>query len=252
MRTPFLPALLGTALLGIAVLASPPAVAADGPAVDVALVLVSDVSRSIDDSEYQLQKQGYAAALSSPALLAAIQGGSAQAIALAYVEFASAGEASTVLDWTVVRSPADAQDFADRVAAAPRRYSGRTAIGSGIAQAMQALAAAPVRAARQVIDVCGDGTNNAGRDVSAVRDEAVAAGITVNGLTIINDHPASYIFAHVQPPGGLTAYYREHVAGGVGSFVLEVHDFASFGQAMTRKLIDEIASRRVGDAPVHG
>jgi hypothetical protein len=93
-----------------------------------------------------------------------------------------------------------------------------------------------------VIDVCGDGTNNAGRDVTEARDDAVRAGITINGLAIINDHPVSWTYAHVQPPGGLPNYYRENVTGGPGSFVLEVHDFHTFGEAMTRKLVTEIAT----------
>jgi Protein of unknown function (DUF1194) len=224
-----------------------PARAADSPHaerapdVDVALVLVSDVSRSVDDSEFRLQKQGYAAAFTSPELLAAIHSGTTGTIAVAYVEFASATEVRTVLDWTTVRDADSARAFTDRLAAAPRSFWGRTAIGVGITQAMQVLAAAPFHAARQVIDVCGDGTNNTGRDVSAARDEAVAAGITINGLTIINEHPVSWVFAHVQPPGGLTKYYRDNVIGGPGSFVVEVHDFAAFGSAMTRKLVDEIA-----------
>ncbi len=221
--------------------------AEDGP-VDVALVLVSDVSRSIDDGEFRLQKQGYQAAFTSPEVIAAIGGGPAGAIAVAYVEFASAGDVRTVLDWSVIRDTASAHAFADRIVAAPRSFWGRTAIGAGIAAAMGDLAAAGYKAARQVIDVCGDGTSNAGPAVETVRDRAIAAGITVNGLTIINDHPASYIHAHVQPPGGLTAWYRAHVIGGPGSFVLEVHDFRSFGQAMTRKLVNEIASAAPADA----
>ena len=104
------------------------------------------------------------------------------------------------------------------------------------------LAESPVNASRRTIDVCGDGTNNAGREVSAARDEAVTAGITINGLAIINEHPVSWTFAHVQPPGGLPNYYRENVTGGPGSFVMEVHDFKAFGDAMTRKLVAEIAS----------
>jgi hypothetical protein len=71
----------------------------------------------------------------------------------------------------------------------------------------------------------------------------VKSGISINGLAIINDHPVSWTFAHVQPPGGLVKYYRENVTGGPGAFVLEVHDFHSFGEAMTRKLITEIAGR---------
>jgi hypothetical protein len=147
-----------------------------------------------------------------------------------------------VLDFVVVRDAGGALALADRIAAAPRSFSGRTAIGAGIAEAMHDLGASPFRDARQVIDVCGDGTNNSGPDVEVARDTAVGAGMTVNGLTIINDHPASLFFAHVQPPGGLTRYYREHVIGGPGAFVLEVHDFAAFGTAMTRKLVDEIAA----------
>ncbi|HEY0422947.1 MAG TPA: DUF1194 domain-containing protein, partial [Rhodopila sp.] len=80
------------------------------------------------------------------------------------------------------------------------------------------------------------------REAADARDDAVKAGVTINGLAIINDHPVSWTFAHVQPPGGLANYYRENVTGGPGNFVLEVHDFASFGEAMTRKLVDEIAA----------
>jgi hypothetical protein len=234
------------ALAFCACLAAPPARAAEPPEaghVDVALVLVSDVSRSIDDSEFRLQKQGYQAAFTNPDVIAAIRGGPMGAIAVAYVEFASAGDVRTVLDWSVIHDAATAAAFADRLAGAPRSFWGRTAIGAGIVAAMQDLAASGYQATRQVIDVCGDGTSNAGPDVEAMRDQAIAAGITVNGLTIINDHPVSWAYAHVQPPGGLTAWYRAHVTGGPGSFVLEIHDFASFGQAMTRKLVDEIASR---------
>jgi hypothetical protein len=215
----------------------------EGPEVDVALVLLSDVSRSIDNSEFDLQKRGYLAAFADPKVIAAITGGRAGAIAVAYVEFASAGQTRTVVDWTVVRDGAGAQDFAERVAAAPRSFAGRTAIGDGIAAAMQQIDVAGFKAQRQVIDVCGDGTSNAGRPVTAARDAAVAAGITLNGLTIINEHPVAWAFAHTQPPGGLTEWYRQHVIGGPGAFVLEIHDFQSFGEAMARKLVSEIAAR---------
>jgi hypothetical protein len=211
--------------------------------VDVALVLVSDVSRSIDDSEFKLEKDGYAAAFTNPSVLSAIQGGPLGAITVGYVEFAGGFQVRTVLDWAVVRDKASAQDFATRLIAAPRSFSGRTAIGAGIDRGVQMLAESGVTATRRVIDVCGDGTDNAGREVTDARDDAVKGGITINGLAIINDHPVSWAFAHVQPPGGLAHYYRRNVTGGPGSFVLEVHDFHSFGEAMTRKLITEIASR---------
>jgi hypothetical protein len=209
--------------------------------VDVALVLVTDVSRSIDDSEFDLEKQGYSSAFTNPQVLAAIHGGTNGAVAVAYIEFAGNLQVKTVIDFTVIRDAASAKDFADRLQAAPRSFYGRTAISAGIDQAVQMLAEDGFDTPRRVIDVCGDGTNNAGRDINQSRDDALHSGITINGLAIINDHPVSWTYAHVQPPGGLPNYYRENVTGGPGSFVLEVHDFHTFGEAMTRKLISEIA-----------
>jgi Protein of unknown function (DUF1194) len=215
-------------LLLLSSLVAPAAHAADD--VDVALVLVSDVSRSIDDSEFTLEKEGYAKAFASQTVIDAIKGGPTGAIGVAYVEFASSFEVRTVLD---------------RLSAAPRSFWGRTAISSGVDRGVQLLAESGLNASRRVIDVCGDGTNNAGREITEARDDAIKAGITINGLAIVNDHPVSWTFAHVQPPGGLPNYYRENVTGGPGSFVLEVHDFHSFGEAMTRKLVTEIATRTV-------
>jgi hypothetical protein len=232
-------AVIPMATLSLLILAASKPARADD--VDVALVLVTDVSRSIDDSEFKLEKDGYTSAFTNQKVLQAIQGGPSGKIAVSYLEFASSFEVRTVLDWTVIRDKASADAFVDKLAAAPRSFWGRTAISAGIDQAVQLLAESGMNATRHVIDVCGDGTNNAGREVSDARDDAVKAGITINGLAIINDHPVSWTFAHVQPPGGLANYYRANVTGGPGSFVLEVHDFSSFGDAMTRKLVDEIA-----------
>ncbi|GAC1342705.1 MAG: hypothetical protein NVSMB18_17210 [Acetobacteraceae bacterium] len=228
-------------LLVLLVATAAPARAAEP--VDLALVLVSDVSRSVDDSEFRLQKEGYRAAFSDPRVLAAIKGGPIGAIAVSYIEFAGVYEVRTVLDWQVVRDPASAAALTDDLTAAPRSFWGRTSISAGIDRAMQLLAESPFEAQRRVIDVAGDGTNNSGREVTAARDDAVAAGVTINGLAIINENPVSYTFAHVQPPGGLPAWYKENVTGGPGSFVVEVHSFEAFGEAMTRKLITEIAAR---------
>ena len=211
--------------------------------VDVALVLLSDVSRSVDDSEFRLEKQGYAAALQDKRVLDAIAGGPAGAIAIAYVEFAGSEEVTTVLDWRIVRTAADAQALADAIAKAPRSAWGRTSISAGIDHSVSLLSEISVEPTRQVIDVAGDGTNNGGRDVQAARDDALAKGITINGLAIINDNPANLAYAHVQPPGGLPAWYQANVTGGPGSFVLEVHSFQTFRDAMVRKLLSEIAAR---------
>lgn len=218
--------------------------------VDLALVLVSDVSRSVDDAEFRMQKKGYAAAFADPRVLSAIRNGAIGAIAVAYVEFAGAYEVKTVMDWRIVRDPASVRAMTDTLEAAPRSFWGRTSISAGIDRAAQLLAEAPVETTRRVIDVAGDGTNNAGRDVTAARDDAVRGGITINGLSIINDNPVSYTFAHVQPPGGLTEWYRNNVIGGPGSFVVEVREFSAFGEAMTRKLINEIASLDTRKTPL--
>ena len=231
-------------LLPLLLLALSAAPARAAEPVDVALVLVGDVSRSIDEGEFALEKQGYAAALTSPEVLAAITGGPRGAIAVAYVEFAGTNEVRTVLDWAVLGDGESAGAFAARLAAAPRSYLGRTAIGEAITFAETVLAAGGFVGARRVIDVCGDGTSNAGRPVAAARDEAVAAGIVVNGLAIINERGPAYIFAHTHPPGGLAQYYQDNVIGGPGAFVLEVHDFADFGNAIARKLVQEIATGR--------
>ncbi len=219
-------------------------------AVDMTLVLVSDVSRSVDDSEFQMEKAGYAAAFNDPRVLAAIRGGAIGAIAVAYVEFAGSYEVNTVLDWRVVRDAASAQRFTDALDAAPRSFWGRTSISAGIDRAMRLMEESGFEAQRRVIDVAGDGTNNSGREVAAARDDAVTAGVTVNGLAIINEHPVSYTYAHVQPPGGLTEWYRQNVTGGPGSFVVEVREFAAFGEAMTRKLINEIAALPTAHTPL--
>ncbi len=218
--------------------------------VDMTLVLVSDVSRSVDDSEFQMEKAGYAAALNDPRVIAAIRGGAVGAIAVAYVEFAGSYEVNTVLQWHVVRDAASARQFTEALDGAPRSFWGRTSISAGIDRAMRLLDESGFEAQRRVIDVAGDGTNNSGREVAAARDDAVAAGVTVNGLAIINEHPVSYTYAHVQPPGGLTEWYRQNVTGGSGSFVLEVREFATFGEAMTRKLINEIAALPATHAPL--
>ena len=174
--------------------------------------------------------------------ISAIRQGAVGAIAVSYVEFAGAFEVRTVLEWQVIRDEASAQAFTAQITAAPRSFWGRTSISAGIDRAMQMQAERGFETSRRVIDVAGDGTNNAGRDVTAARDDAVAAGVTINGLAIINEHPVSYTFAHVQPPGGLPDWYRKNVIGGPGAFAIEVREFADFGNAMTRKLISEIAS----------
>jgi hypothetical protein len=162
-------------------------------AVDVALLLAADVSRSINDDEFALQRGGYAAAITSPRLLNAIRSGYNGAIAVVFVEWAGEAERKTVIDWQVIRNEADAQKFAATLPAGPRSYVGRTAIGSGIDFAAGLLGESGFEADHHLIDVSGDGTNNQGRPVTDSRDAAVKAGIVINGLAIFNRRAAAMI-----------------------------------------------------------
>ena len=126
----------------------------------------------------------------------------------------------------------------------PRSFADRTSISGGIDAAVAELGRAPFTADRRTIDVSGDGTNNAGRDIALARDEALALGITINGLAILSETPLPWNPEHTNPAGGLTKYYRDNVIGGPGSFVIEAKDFSSFGQAIIKKMIAEIADAR--------
>lgn len=214
--------------------------------VDVALVLAADVSRSITTDEFQLQRQGYASAISSPDVVRAIRAGMHGAIAVTFVEWSGGTEQQIVVDWQVIRDQASAKSFVDTLLAAPRNFYGRTSISGALDFAMTRLKESGVKAERQIIDVSGDGTNNAGRPLEDARAAVLAAGVTINGLAIINERSELYggFSGHTQPPGGLPNWYRDNVTGGPGSFLLVVNDFESFGEAMTNKLLNEIAGLR--------
>ena len=235
-------------ILAALIVLSAASFAAGGPAresVDVALVLAADVSRSINDDEFTLQRRGYAAAIADARVVDVIRSGPHGAIAVAFVEWAGEVEQRTVVDWTVIRNADDARRFADALLAAPRSYVGRTAIGSALDFSAGLLGESGFAADRQVIDVSGDGTSNQGRFVTAARDAALAAGATINGLAIFNKRAAAeggYLALHTNPPGGLAQYYRDNVIGGPGAFVLPIDDFSTFGKAMIQKLVAEIAA----------
>ena len=107
------------------------------------------------------------------------------------------------------------------------------------------LARAPFSAERRTIDVSGDGTNNAGRDVGQARDEALALGITINGLAILSETPLPWNPEHTNPAGGLAKYYRDNVIGGPGSFRDRGQGFQLVrARPSSRKMIAEIADAR--------
>jgi hypothetical protein len=231
------------ALLALAALVFGAAPEARAEKVDVALVLAADVSRSIDDDEFKLQRQGYAAAITNPRVLSAIAAGQYGAIAVCFIEWSGPEEQQVIADWTVIRDGESAAAFAALLVDTPRAFVGRTSISAALDFGRGYFAKAGIGAERMVIDVSGDGTNNSGRPVRDARDETVASGITINGLAIINEHPNPGYFAHTQPPEGLPEYYRQNVIGGQGAFLMVIQDFSTFGEAITNKLVNEIAAR---------
>jgi hypothetical protein len=207
-----------------------PAAATPGEEVDLQLVLAIDVSGSIDDVEAQLQRNGYLRALVHPKVVEAIKSGPHGRIAVTYIEWAGDAFQHTVIEWRVIHDEASARAFVSALAETPLLR--------------ERIAESGFRSTRRAIDVSGDGYNNIGRDVTAARDEAVAAGITINGLPIINDRPNPFGRPAVID---LDKYYESNVIGGPGAFVVFAKDFDSFAEAILHKLILEISGLTPGD-----
>jgi hypothetical protein len=218
--------------------------------VDLLLVLAADVSRSVDSAKFQLQREGYAAAISDRRVLEAITSGYHRRIAVCFVEWSGVGAQELVIDWTVIGDEASARKFGDQLLELRRSFAERTSISGGIDYAIKQFDRAPFRSARRTIDISGDGTNNSGREVTAARDAALAQGVTINGLVILSDRPLTWNPEHTHPPGGLVEYFRNNVIGGPGAFVVAADNFEAFGQAIIKKLIAEIAQASEPPEPV--
>lgn len=240
-------ALLRLAIVITTVLAaSLPGRAAEVP-VDLELVLAADVSGSMDDVELNLQRQGYLKALTNPRVIKAIRSGQYRRVAIAFVEWAGPHWQNLVADWTLVYDAASAQALANKIAESPVGNESRTSISTAIDFIAPMFAKNGFKGTRRVIDISGDGPNNRGRSIIAARDEALALGLTINGLPIINDRP--------NPWGGpgsrnLDVYYEENVIGGPGAFMIPVTGMNNFAQAILSKLIREIAGREVPEPKV--
>ncbi len=218
-------------------LAGTPAGAAER-AVDLELVLAADISGSMDLEEAALQRGGFAGAIRHPQVIEAIQSGPYGRIAVAYVEWAGFLIQSTLVDWTEVADAASAAAFAEAVERPALRTGLWTSISTVIAYAARSFTGNGFRARRRIIDISGDGPNNRGINVVHARDRAVAAGIVINGLPIINGRPGLYGFP---PLPDLDLYYRDCVIGGAGSFVVVADGFKDFARAIRRKMVLEIA-----------
>lgn len=226
-------------------LAALPAPAQSRLEVDVELALMVDVSRSMTTSEIEIQRRGYAEAIRSPEVMAAVRSGLLGQIAITYVEWAGAGRSRTIVPWQVITSPAEAEAVAavlDEPFALGMR---RTSISFAIESAARSIEQNSFAGLRRVIDISGDGPNNAGIPVLEARAKALAAGLTINGLPLLTQD-GLYERWNISD---LAGYYRDCVIGGPGAFVIPVTTWAEFEAAVRRKLVLEIAGQMPPSPP---
>jgi len=204
--------------------------------VDVKLVIATDVSRSINDEEARLQREGTAEAFLSTEVVKAIQSGALGKIAVALIDFSSPEYDRVVLDWQIVTDKASAAALAEKIRNSPRTPGRRTSISSALELGALLIAGSEkdIQATRKVIDVSGDGPNNDGNSMTEVREKTIAQGVIVNGLPVMDDNANGYY-------PDLDKYYAGCVVGGRGAFVVVVRSFRDFGAAMRHKLILEVS-----------
>lgn len=206
--------------------------------VDLELVLAVDVSSSMDLVELQVQREGYAAALSHPAIASAIHSGQLGRIAVLYVEWGKLGDAAIVVDWTLLQSAEDVRQVSQLMLSAPIIRQDGTSISGVMEMASGWMEENDFAGLRRVIDISGDGPNNEGRPVLDVRAELAVEGIEVNGLPLMIKEPIGYFNIDE-----LDQYYEDCVITGGAAFVIPVYDMESFEESLRLKLIMEIAGQ---------
>jgi hypothetical protein len=201
--------------------------------VDAKIVLAVDASRSMDLTEFQLQRDGYLAALRHPDLVRAIAAGWHGRVAIAYFEWSGFAQDGHLVPWRIVDGPEAAAALADEIAELPVRRSRGTSIARALAFATVLIEDDLVTAPRSIVDVSGDGANNTGPPVTEARDAAVERGITINGLPVMAFHGGALPW--------LDRYYEECVVGGPGAFVMVARDAAGLAATIRRKLVIEVS-----------
>ncbi|MEO5322544.1 DUF1194 domain-containing protein [Mesorhizobium sp. CC13] len=205
--------------------------------VDVELVLAVDVSLSMSPDELEIQRHGYAAALTHERVLEAIAEGAYGKIAVTYVEWAGSTSQVVIVPWTVIANRADAERVVQQLTAKPPNSARRTSISSALEFGSDLFAESAFRSAKRVIDISGDGPNNQGPPVDIIRDGVVAQGITINGLPLMTNGG----FGSAYDVEDLDRYYADCVIGGPGAFMIPVNDWNQFPEAVRRKLVLELA-----------
>lgn len=219
------------ALLALCLLLSPAAARAEP--VDLALVLAVDTSGSVNQARFELQRRGYAAAFRNPRVARAVQSGMIGAIAVTMYQWTGPFMQREAVGWTIIRDQIDAEKFAAAIEATPRLlYGGGTSVSGAIDHGVKLLDSVPHQPTRRVIDISGDGANTSGRPARAARDDAVAKGVVINGLPILSVEAF------------LDRHYEQEVIGGEGAFMIAAETYETFGDAVLRKLIAEIADLR--------
>lgn len=227
--------LIGGLFAGLSAGVMMPASAAE--TVDVELVLAVDVSLSMSPMELDVQRRGYAAALTDDQVIRAIQDGARGRIAVTYVEWAGTTMQKVVVPWTLIASRADAEAFVEKMSAMPPASARRTSISGALEFGADLFAESPFASYKRVIDISGDGPNNQGAPVDATRDAVIRQGITINGLPLMT----SGGFASAYDVTDLDRYYTNCVIGGPGAFMVPVNDWSQFPEAVRRKLVLELA-----------
>ncbi len=235
------------AVLGLALAASasptPPRLAdarKSAIPVDVELVIAVDVSYSMDPDEQALQREGYVLALTSKEFLQALRQGAHGKIAITYFEWAGQFDQKIIMPWRLIDGPESADAVAAEIARAPYRRASRTSISGALQFAKPLFDDSGYKGLRRVIDVSGDGTNNAGQLIVPTRDEVLNAGITINGLPIMLKRP----YVGTLDIDELDIYYEDCVIGGPGAFVVPIREREKFIEATRTKLVLEIAGRQ--------
>ncbi|HEY6699288.1 MAG TPA: DUF1194 domain-containing protein [Pseudolabrys sp.] len=235
------------AVLGLALAASasptPPRLAdarKSAIPVDVELVIAVDVSYSMDPDEQALQREGYVLALTSKEFLQALRQGVHGKIAITYFEWAGQFDQRIIMPWRLIDGPESADAVAAEISRAPYRRASRTSISGALNFAKPLFDDSGYKGLRRVIDVSGDGTNNAGQLIVPTRDEVLAAGITINGLPIMLKRP----YVGTLDIDELDVYYEDCVIGGPGAFVVPIREREKFIDATRTKLVLEIAGRQ--------
>ena len=228
----------GAAIFFALLLGADPGLAQGPQPVDLELVLAVDTSSSVSPGEFNLQMQGLANAFRSPDVHVAIQAAGDLGIAVAMVQWSDNRKQTVAIDWQMVRDPSSAEAFAGEIDNTPRYLiGGGTAIGGAVNFSAHQLRINGFEGRRKVIDVSGDGRTNQGSNPARARDDAVAEGITINGLAILNEDAL------------VDRHYLANVIGGTGSFVMNADDYSDFARAIVEKLIKEIAGVPIAGLP---